>query len=330
MKVWGLPHGPQARGVKIKDAVVTYKQKDGSIIIRSWPRKRGGYQSERQRQWGEWFAAGMRWCSMPDWGSQLDALQTTQNTIFQPLDYLLKLFSGQLWEVHMDDGTVLWNVWKMAKQIQVELDTISDQPGAILYRGPTEWVALTPGDPGDLLTMGGSGLQPAWGKPPAAGGGKAVFPFQAGSRRTDAAASMGLTFTPTVDCEIYGIWPHIQTYADGSYIGWVATMTGNVVDEVLATSAPVTPGSVSTNPLYLPLTSVAKLTAGKKFGYGVSLVGETTKTAQVFFNTGAATPFLPTSDLNMIYQYYAGQIAPGVTLTTFAAAGGIGCVYGVS
>lgn len=50
---------------------------------------------------------------------------------------------------------------------QVVLDSISTTQGSILYRNATDWVALTPGTAGYVLTTNGAGANPSW----AAGGG---------------------------------------------------------------------------------------------------------------------------------------------------------------
>lgn len=46
--------------------------------------------------------------------------------------------------------------------IQFNLDSISTTQGAILYRNATEWVALTPGTAGYVLTTGGPAADPSW------------------------------------------------------------------------------------------------------------------------------------------------------------------------
>lgn len=45
--------------------------------------------------------------------------------------------------------------------IQLMLDIISDQPGAILYRDNDRWKALMPTTPGYILTLNES-LMPEW------------------------------------------------------------------------------------------------------------------------------------------------------------------------
>lgn len=52
-----------------------------------------------------------------------------------------------------------------AELMQILLDMFSDQPGALLYRGPDGWEALLPGNAGDVLTLNDN-LLPSW-QPPA-------------------------------------------------------------------------------------------------------------------------------------------------------------------
>lgn len=48
--------------------------------------------------------------------------------------------------------------------LQELLDLISDEPGAILYRGPQQWEALLPEAPASTLILGPDGL-PIWDPP---------------------------------------------------------------------------------------------------------------------------------------------------------------------
>lgn len=48
--------------------------------------------------------------------------------------------------------------------LQQFLDILSQEPGAILYRGPDMWEALHPGDPGSLLVLSDERL-PIWEPP---------------------------------------------------------------------------------------------------------------------------------------------------------------------
>lgn len=45
-----------------------------------------------------------------------------------------------------------------------QLDVLSQTPGAIIYRGEDRWLALEPGDIGDVLALDDD-LMPYWAKP---------------------------------------------------------------------------------------------------------------------------------------------------------------------
>lgn len=49
--------------------------------------------------------------------------------------------------------------------LQLLLDVLSDEPGAILYRGADMWEALPPENPGDALIIGPHGF-PIWSGDP--------------------------------------------------------------------------------------------------------------------------------------------------------------------
>lgn len=50
------------------------------------------------------------------------------------------------------------------ERLQRLLDVLGDTPGSILIRGPDKWIALPPGDLGDVLVVGDGGL-PEWVDP---------------------------------------------------------------------------------------------------------------------------------------------------------------------
>ena len=52
---------------------------------------------------------------------------------------------------------------------QLSLDSISTTQGAILYRNLDDWVALSPGTAGQLLSTGGAAANPSWINAPASG-----------------------------------------------------------------------------------------------------------------------------------------------------------------
>ncbi len=233
MKVWGIANGPAARGTKINGAYITVRQPDGSLVVRSWPRKRGHYQSQRQGGWGEWFAAVSRWATQPDPGSQLYALQVVVGTIFMPRDVLIKIAAGKLWDVQLADGTQLWNIWLMADQIQVMLDTITETPGSMLVRTPAGWAALEPGPVGNVLTGQGPNQIPAWAL--ASGGAGAAgwdMPGQT-SHSENAFATVGGGLQPAVDVTIDQVWSRLSEVAGATYKVSVLALDGTTISAVL-------------------------------------------------------------------------------------------------
>lgn len=50
------------------------------------------------------------------------------------------------------------------ERLQAVLDVIGAEPGSILVRGPHVWVALPPGNLGDVLVIGDGGI-PEWRDP---------------------------------------------------------------------------------------------------------------------------------------------------------------------
>lgn len=50
------------------------------------------------------------------------------------------------------------------QRLQRILDVIGNTPGSILIRGPDMWIALPPGNPGDVLIIN-DGAMPEWTDP---------------------------------------------------------------------------------------------------------------------------------------------------------------------
>lgn len=49
-------------------------------------------------------------------------------------------------------------------KLQRVMDVIGSTPGSILVRGPDRWIALPPGQPGQVLAIGTDGM-PYWANP---------------------------------------------------------------------------------------------------------------------------------------------------------------------
>jgi len=329
VKVWGIPNGPAARGTKINGAYLTVRQKDGSLVVRAWPRKRGHYQSQRQRDWGEWFGAVSRWATSPDPGSQLYALQVVVGTIFMPRDVLIKIAAGKLWDVQLADGTNLWNIWLMADQIQVMLDTITETPGSLLYRSPQGWVAVEPTKSGDILTLTDNAATPRWAPPSGGKGGATVAPAPSGTTNNTVAQTKGLAFTPLLDLALYGVWARATYRAGDKVQGWVVALNDLTVSEILGMSDEIDITSTTNTPIYFELPFVANIPKGQKFAFGVTRISGSVAWLDLFVNTGTAAPFSPAEELNMRLLTLNAPISIDALMTDERNAGGVSVVYGV-
>jgi len=81
------------------------------------------------------------------------------------------------------------SVWGLVTVSSV-LDGISSTQGAVLYRNVTDWVGLSPGTAGQVLTSGGTGANVSWSTP--AGGG-----LSGTWQNLTSTRSLGTTFTNT-------------------------------------------------------------------------------------------------------------------------------------
>lgn len=146
---------PQLTITHSKGIINFVTRADGTVYARKWPRRRRGVLPQiTQDQVKVWdtVQAIVRWAEGEEYS--LAAAQTG-GTAFYTRDLLIMAAYGHLtsWPGYG------WR-YKDLQTIQSLLDSISDEEGVILYRGPDAWVALAPGPDGYTLTML-SGL-PAW------------------------------------------------------------------------------------------------------------------------------------------------------------------------
>lgn len=87
--------------------------------------------------------------------------------------------------------------------LQAALDEWSSDPGAIIYRGAAGWTALSPGDPGQVLTSQGSAPELAWATLGGGGGSQWFLPPAAADFPTHRN-SVVLTDLPTSGLGITG------------------------------------------------------------------------------------------------------------------------------
>jgi hypothetical protein len=178
-----------------------------------------------------------------------------------PRDVLVKLAAGKLWDVQLADGTQLWNIWLMADQIQVMLDTISDEVGVILTRSQAGWIALEPGTPGNVLTQEPNGAVPAWRPVQATG----VTSLWTGSTPISPGLSnyntQGAPFQSVLDLTIDQV-SSTQDEVAGEQYKYVLYATNNyTITEILGESDVFTAEATATKTRYLSLKDAATVPA---------------------------------------------------------------------
>lgn len=145
------------------------------LIAQAWPKKRGkatsGYDFYRQTEFG--IAAA--WAADAEPNQLQTAINMAAGTVLVPRDILIMAMMGTFWTFVMPDGTVKGS-WRVPNpNPQLVLDMISDTVGSILYRAPIGWVALGPGNNGQLLAIIAN--TPTWVDAPVTPvGGGVVYP----------------------------------------------------------------------------------------------------------------------------------------------------------
>lgn len=199
MKIWGVPHAPGARGTKSRGHFIAVKDKRVGWVVRSWPRKRGSYQSQRQREWGDLWKQINAWCRQVDYATAKFALEVTKDTIFMPRDVMIKIATGRFWTVQLDTGVTMWSFSLVADEVQALLDSITMEAGSLLLRSPDGWIGVVRGEAGQVLTSTGLTGTVAWSTPAAAGGGASWLYQPRGSAFSSNHATKGSLLVPLFD-----------------------------------------------------------------------------------------------------------------------------------
>lgn len=159
--------------------VISQTSQRGLQKMQAWPRKRGAPKSPTTIE---------------------------QNTLFKKLAVINKLAmdedkvgarniaygSGYTWRDVISRAAVgrliVWGP-DLSDDIQVLLDTICTNPGAMLLRTASGWVCLLPGADNDVLTIDATTHAPAY-KPPSGGGGGGLWGSPIGTAPTQAGTGL--------------------------------------------------------------------------------------------------------------------------------------------
>lgn len=146
---------PSLKGGVMLDVV------NGQERARSWPKKRGKPKSQKTADQNEWFRQA-QWATkfMPA-EMYWQIADAVKGTPLLPRDILTMMMAGRLLAFTMPNGRTMWSV-QVANDVSQALDVIADLPGSMLVRGADRWMAILPGNNGQVLTASADGLPPLW------------------------------------------------------------------------------------------------------------------------------------------------------------------------
>jgi len=151
-------------------SVVVYKTERWGWIARRVPRPSGRSRAVA-RLWADWLRLiNVLWkYTHPLYR---EALAETERLSGIPArDWFTSALNGLLFVIETDDGRRLYSM-SHRERFSRSLDVFGQSPGSLLFRGVDVWECLPPGNAGDVLTVGASGL-PVW--MPGGGGGASFF-----------------------------------------------------------------------------------------------------------------------------------------------------------
>lgn len=140
---------------------VTFSTLRGQTIVKKWQKPRGEPSSEAQAKTQTDFlnlVAAQKNCWAVD---QVGARMIAEGSQYAWRDVIGRAVVGRLSEFIFADESI-----KLVPEIQELLDTISNVPGSMFVRSPTEWIGLQLGTDGDVLTWSDAIAGPGWARPP--------------------------------------------------------------------------------------------------------------------------------------------------------------------
>lgn len=142
-------------------------------VAQKWPRKRPEqgrkpWQFYRQQE----FAIAALWTKWVHPYEYETARRMAIGTQLVPRDLLMRAIMGLAYEVTTPEVGTWPAARHMSTNVQYILDLVTDVVGSLLWRSPVGWIAIPPGNAGQVLTfVAGS---PEWADPSGGGGGGTV------------------------------------------------------------------------------------------------------------------------------------------------------------
>lgn len=286
-RIKGLP--PTGRATRRPGRMVTKRNRSDDTIVQSWPRPRGPIKSQQQLETATAFALA-QYRAAHAWSWEfIEARSQTEGTVWNWRELLVKSAYGNLYEFVDNEGNFNGNWFVMASEIQLLLDTITDEVGALLVRGAGGWRPLLPGPVDYILKTNGPSQLPSWTPPASNPVFWNWFISQCPTRNDIGAASIGTRVAPFWDFTIdqaafYGTKKPSATYWCSLYRVDSTDHILEIMDDFECTQIL----NAGTGPSLVPLSAEQTLLRGQRYILAFRQVGLGSSAA---FNIGIADQY---------------------------------------
>lgn len=282
-------------GAKIRGVVhVYYSPKFNRWIARSWPKGNGG--DTNKRRWSrEAFSNAVQTLKLCSADDQQFAEETAKATPYFKRDILMKMVMGTLIPEMKFANKTYVSARIANMNIQQGLDTISQTTGAMVVRIPDGWVALVPGDDGDILTFDALSGLPQWQpNTGGGGGGRRVISFPGASFSTNdtgAFATLANAFVPANNFTVDSIYAAFNNATIGNiYNAFIATIDGSGnITGTIATATAFTTTATGVQQHEFDFSSPVTLTAGTNYIFALVITNGTGTSACRAIDTSTAS-----------------------------------------
>lgn len=150
---------------------VVFRSTRWGMVAQKWPRKRGRSTSPFDIWHRGEFGVAARFAASVVGEQLASAIELCKGSENVPRDFLTAAAMGIVAQMEFEDGTKIIPATMVNWNPTFLLDQITDAPGAVLARGPTEWSFVPPGMENQVLTWLGG--EPVWADDGGGGGGSA-------------------------------------------------------------------------------------------------------------------------------------------------------------
>lgn len=280
---------------------ITFNKLLQKHVVHKWPRKRPNVSPVTAQQ-NATLVSVMQLLKKRTGEDQQGAIDITKNTPFLAQDALVSAAQGTLVRQLTSRQGTIWSARIMFSEVQALLNSISSIEGSMLLRTATQWEALLPGSPTQLLTIDPVTGQPSWADAPSPGNTQAGYfsGLQSNNPQsvdTGTAASIGLFWTPSVNQHIETVVAQLKPAATTQrYQATICGLGGRTVGSSITpiqTVAGIVPAN--TDQLWYPFTFSPQiaLVAGTLYGIAITRTDGTATSPINFIRNNLETPRQP-------------------------------------